>query len=107
MPKMASLLFLFIAATAFIVDALVQSAVAQCAVDNKTVFIDPRLVPPPSRYTIDDMRNMAANQFIDPRLRDAAMQMYMRQFSPIEMPYSGGRVLINPQNPCIQQFIPN
>ena len=26
---------------------------------------------------------------------------------PIVMPYTGGKVLVHPQNPCIQQFIPD
>jgi hypothetical protein len=30
---------------------------------------------------------------------------YVNQNQPITMPYSGGTVLIDPHNPCVQQFI--
>jgi hypothetical protein len=31
---------------------------------------------------------------------------YMKQFQRIKMPFTGGIVLISPNDPCIQQFIP-
>src|SRR5262245_3609772 len=79
---------------------------AQCKPNDK-VYIDPRLVPPASRFTPQQVINVLTNPSADPTLKEYILQQYRRQTNPIEMPYSGGKVLINPQNPCIQQFIPN
>ncbi len=88
------------------VDGYFQSADAQCG-PNVKIYIDPRLVPSVSHYSKEDMVNIMRNPSIDPKMKETLWQMYMQQLNPIQMPYAGGRVLINPQNPCIQQFIPN
>jgi hypothetical protein len=101
-------LILLSAASAVIGSGYFQVADAQCAVDNKTVFIDPRLIPPSSTFTPQSLANICANEFGDRSLCQWAREQYMKtQVGPIEIPYAGGRVLINPQNRCIQQFIPN
>jgi hypothetical protein len=90
----------------------VASANAQCG-PNKKIYIDPRLVPQWPAITPEQQRNISAfmaNPWApDWQKKDLADNLAQQQRlanEPIVMPYTGGRVLINPQNPCIQ-FIPD
>jgi len=84
----------------------IRPASAQCGPNDK-VYIDPRLLPSPSRMTRENLNMILSNNHIDPAMKQWYLRQYMTQINPIEVPYKGGRVLINPQNPCIQQYIPN
>lgn len=80
-----------------------QSARGQCPADAQ-IFIDPRLVPrrtPVSREQFD--RTMAFNH--DPEVRKRVMEDYYAQGQPIAVPFQGGTVMIDPHNPCIQQYV--
>jgi hypothetical protein len=87
-----------------------QLAAAQCAVDNKTVFIDPRLIPPRTTWTPDAIAKALASPELSPEERrhgrEMIMSQYMHQFEPTVIPYRGGSVYISPTDPCLQQFIP-
>jgi hypothetical protein len=85
---------------------LADTAHAQCVVDNKKVFIDPRLVPQRPKLSREAFVNIMSNPYASPELKAQARQDYMNQFEPIAIPYDGGTVLISATNPCLQQFIP-
>ena len=46
-----------------------------------------------------------ANDFTPPDMKNLVMQQYYQQGQPIEVPFRGGTVRIDPRNPCIQQYI--
>jgi hypothetical protein len=103
---MRMLIFFLGVTAALIVDGYFQSASAQCVVDGKKVFIDPRLVLPRARWTPQALSEFLANQYVPEWQKKRAMEDYYNQLQPIRIPYAGGTVLISPSNPCLQQFIP-
>lgn len=98
--------FFLVIAGMLISDGLLQSAAAQCGPEYK-IYIPPQFVPPKTHITEQVIHNLIANPAADPKIRDLAVSLYMRQNKPTEIPYKGGRVLINPKNPCDQFYIPN
>jgi hypothetical protein len=85
---------------------VIQSASAQCVVDNKRVFIDPRLVPRVQHMSADALRHLMTHPDYNFPEKQRLIDEYMKQFQHIKMPLTGGIVLISPNDPCIQQFIP-
>jgi hypothetical protein len=91
----------------------IQHASAQCRPADK-IYIDPKVVPSRQDMTPELQRNISvwmANPWVPEWQKKAFMNDLAAQKSltiePIVVPYKGGRVLINPQNPCIQQYIPD
>ncbi len=101
-----SWVYISVALGALFADGSIQTASAQCSPNDK-LYIDPRLVPQTNPAALQGIIELLVRPDVDPSVKDLARQQYMRAVNPIEMPYTGGKVLISPQNPCIQQFIPN
>jgi hypothetical protein len=83
--------------------AYFQPVYAQCAAGTK-IYIKPSLVP--------QRPQISRQQFIyggmegtSPEQRALLNQFYYSQHQPIQIPYRNGVVLINPTNPCDQQYI--
>ncbi len=100
---------------AFIADGYFQAANAQCGPNDK-IYIDPRLVPlRPAYNSTPQQQDAIAHFLIEPSVPDWQKKAFMENLArqqrlanePIVMPFTGGSVLIHPQNPCIQQFVPN
>jgi hypothetical protein len=85
---------------------LAPEAQAQCAPDAK-VFIDPRLVPMRPHISYQQMHDILANPWQPQPTKDKFLQLYMEQNQPIQVPFRNGIVLVNPTNPCIQQYTGN
>ena len=87
-------------------DASFQSVRAQCAPGSK-ILIDPRLVP----HRMQVNRQQAVQAAIDlgsnpsDPVALATYNAYMMQNQPIEIPDGGGKVLISPRDPCVQQYV--
>jgi hypothetical protein len=88
-------------------DGFIQFAGAQCRPGDGKVYIDPRLVRQRPAVSRQQFEALEASPWASPEEKTENRNEYMNQNQPIEMPYAGGRVLISPKNPCIQQFIPN
>ena len=71
------------------------------------IYYDPRLVKPPPQYSPQQMQGVMNNPVLDPAAKAAILQQYRQQGQPIELPYPGGHVIIDPMNPTRQQFIPD
>lgn len=70
------------------------------------IYIDPSLVPKRPQMNPGQVRGILADPTISEQAKLQLRQEYMTQNQPIEVPVTGGRVLINPLNPTQQQFIP-
>ena len=81
------------------------SAVAECASTDR-IYIDPRLVPPRPGYTREEFAALLASPWVSEALKNQATELMLHRGDPIQMPYGEGYVLINPLNPCVQQYIP-
>jgi len=81
------------------------SAHAQCAANDK-IYIDPRLVPKRPNISRDAMVNTLASDYVDKEIKQRMFQQYTQQGQPIVVPFGTGKVLVHPDNPCIQQYIP-
>ena len=79
---------------------------AQCGSNNK-IYIDPRLAPGRIRWVQEILRDYINSPSVSEGRKRDALEQYRLQDSPSEVPYAGGKVLINAKNSCIQQFIPN
>jgi hypothetical protein len=84
--------------------ASAQWPTAQCP-SGSQIFIDPRLAPRRPWYSAAQLQQILASEDIPPQRKKQALDLYTAQSQPIEMPFGAGRVLIHPQNPCIQQYI--
>src|SRR5262249_50189293 len=84
--------------------ASAQSPSTQCPPGSQ-VFIDPKLAPRRPWYSREAMVNIQASSWISPQEKKQALELYLAQSQPIEMPFGAGKVLIHPQNPCIQQYV--
>jgi hypothetical protein len=81
------------------------SAHAQCAATDK-IYIDPRLVPKPLDIPQDRMDRILASPNIDPAIKSQMWSEYAQKGQPIVVPFGTGKVLVDPTNHCIQQYIP-
>lgn len=70
------------------------------------IYINPALVPKRPQMNPGQVRGILADPTISESAKLQLRQEYMQQNQPIEVPVTGGRVLINPLNPTQQQFIP-
>jgi hypothetical protein len=97
-----TLILLIVTGGAVLADGYIQSAGAQCAGDTQ-IYIDPRLVPQRPHMTRQqfDRAMLGADVETQKFLRDT----YYSQNQPIEVPFRGGKVLVSPSDPCIQQYI--
>jgi hypothetical protein len=87
-----------------IADGFFYSANAQCAATDK-IYIDPRLVPKRLHCSREDLLGMMLSR-APPETKNFILQQCMQQGQPIVVPYGTGKVLVDPTNPCIQQYIP-
>ena len=85
-----------------IADGFFYSAHAQCAPSDE-IYIDPRLVPRPNIPRGPIGRLMLGQP---DSVKAEIRQRFLKQGQPIVVPYGTGKVLVNPANPCIQQYIP-
>ena len=88
-----------------IADGYFYSAHAQCGVGDK-IYIDPRLVPGQPQITPAQITAFMVSEDISSADKTKLWMMYRQQDQPIEVPFGTGKVLVNPINPCIQQYIP-
>jgi hypothetical protein len=72
---------------------------------NEKVYIDPRLAPQRLRIDRESVIVLMANPFAPEWEKRKMYEDYVNQNQPITMPYSGGTVLIDPHNPCVQQYV--
>jgi hypothetical protein len=89
-----------------IAEGFFYSAHAQCAPTDK-IYIDPRLVPKP--LDCSGSQGVALSEIHHPTASGQAFLlqcMRQAQNQPIRIPRGSGEVLVNPTNPCIQQYIP-
>jgi hypothetical protein len=84
-------------------DASFQCAHAQCPADAK-IYIDPRSVPQRQQVSRGTFIAIMTGD-VDPALKRYVQESYFSQFQPIQIPFSGGIVLVSPNNPCVQQYI--
>ena len=84
-------------------EASFQCAHAQCPADAK-IYIDPRLVPQRQQVSRGTFIAVMTGD-VDPALKRHVQESYFSQFQPIQIPFSGGIVLVSPNNPCVQQYI--
>lgn len=75
--------------------------------DTGQALIPPGLVPQRTPVTYGQFVRAMASPRMDPALKQFIMQSYYGQGQPLEMPTTGGRVVINPQNPKQQMYIPD
>jgi hypothetical protein len=81
------------------------SAHAQCAATDK-IYIDPRLVPKQRHYTLQQFQAIMNAPHISPEMKAQVWRDVQQRGQPIVVPYGTGNVLVHPDNPCIQQYIP-
>jgi len=87
------------------VDGFFYTAHAQCAPTDK-IYIDPRLVPRRPKISLEEFMAIRLSHSISPEVKNMILQQVMQQNQPIVVPYGTGKVLVHPDNPCIQQYIP-
>ena len=85
-------------------DGSIQSAGAQCAPDAK-IYIDPRLVPRRPRISPEAYQSIMTNPMASDAMKANATAIWQSQNQPIQVPFSGGMVLISASDPCVQQYI--
>jgi hypothetical protein len=73
---------------------------------NLRIYIDPRLVIHRPHYSPQQMQGVLANSSLSDEAKAKALSEFREQDQPIQMPFGNGYVLIDPLNPCIQQFVP-
>lgn len=59
-------------------------------------YVDPRTVRTRPQISRQEIERLMANDFIDPEIKKAALQMYYEQHQPIEAVTTGGSVIIDP-----------
>jgi len=83
-----------------------SAAHAQCAATDK-IYIDPSLVPKRPTLSREGFSALMNNRNPNAeKMNQYLLQQHMQRNQPIEVPYGTGRVLVHPDNPCIQQYIP-
>lgn len=68
-------------------------------------YINPALVPKRPSMNEGQVRGVLADPTVSETVKMGIRTEYMQQNQPIEVPYPGGKVLINPRDPTQQQFI--
>jgi len=88
-------------------DGFFYSAHAQCSAWDK-IYIDPRLVPKQLKISWEQLGAvlMASDSQLPPEIKSWLLQQYTQQGQTIMVPYGTGKVLVDPTNSCIQQYIP-
>jgi hypothetical protein len=89
-----------------IADACAQPVSGQCP-PGVQIFIDPRLVPMRPQVSREQFQAVMASPSMADWEKQRIYNDYMNQYQPIQLPFRGGIVLINPTNPCIQQYLGN
>lgn len=74
--------------------------------DGGQIYIDPSLVQKRPQYNEGQMRGILSSPRISEQAKLGLLQQYNTQGQPIDVPYPGGVVRIDPNNPTKQQFIP-
>jgi hypothetical protein len=69
------------------------------------IYIDPRLVTKRPQMSLDQMQALMNSPDFDSGAKAQLLQQYQNQNQPIEVPYQGGKVIIDPNNPTRQQFV--
>lgn len=69
-------------------------------------YIHPNLVPRVPQYTEEQVRGALANPWVPESVKQDLLNKYQTQGQPVSVPYLGGAVIVNPNNPTQQQFIP-
>lgn len=75
--------------------------------NGQGIFVDPKLVPQRPPISEGQMRAIMNSPVLDPAAKAATLEQYRQQGQPVEVPYPGGKVVIDPHNPTRQQFIPD
>ena len=78
---------------------------AQCAPTDK-IYIDPRLVPKRPNMTREQFKAIMLSPGSTPEMKAWAQREYTQKYQPIVVPYGTGKVLVDPNNHCVQQYIP-
>lgn len=68
--------------------------------------VPPSLVPHRTMYSRGQVMQIMQNPYVSDAQKKMVTEAYTQQFQPIQMPVTGGTVLINPANPAQQKFIP-
>lgn len=71
------------------------------------IYVDPRLVPKRPPISPEQMQGMMTNPWLTPEAKAGYLEQFRQQSQPVEVPYPGGKVVIDPRNPTRQQFIPD
>jgi hypothetical protein len=71
------------------------------------VYIDPRLVPRRPQINREDLIKVMANPWTPEWQKRRTYEDYMNQNQPVAVPYSGGTILIDPHDSCVQQYVRN
>lgn len=70
-------------------------------------IVNPALVKPQPGYTPQQLHQILSNPWIDPKIKEQAMQLMLQRGQPITMDDprgTGGKIMIDPNNPGTQQF---
>lgn len=74
--------------------------------DGSGIYYDPDLVRAiRPQYTPQQMQAIMNHPTLTPEAKAQAFQAYQQRNQAIELPWAGGKVLIDPNNPLKQQFI--
>lgn len=74
--------------------------------NGEGIYIDPSLVQRRPQYTEGQLRGILASPRLSETAKMGFLQQYQQQGQPIDVPYPGGIVRVDPNNPTKQQFIP-
>lgn len=76
---------------------------------NGTTFIDPRLVKPQAGFTQEQFQNLMSNPWLSQEDKRGYMGMMLNRGQTVTMDAPGGmgKVMIDPNNPNVQQYIQN
>lgn len=69
------------------------------------IYIDPRLVQKRPQMDPNQVRAIMNSPVLTPEAKSQYLQQFQQQNQPIEVPYQGGKVIIDPNNPTRQQFV--
>lgn len=70
------------------------------------IYVNPALIPKRPMMNEGQVRGVLSDPTISEAARMGIRQEYIQQNQPIDIPYPGGVVRVNPNNPTQQQFIP-
>jgi hypothetical protein len=82
-----------------------EAVLARCSPSDH-VYIDPRLVIQRPHFTQEQVMAVMASPELSADAKGKILSQYREQDQPIQISFGTGYVLISPENPCIQQFIP-